>query len=43
MNPEGVLEEIKKSKLRGRGGGGFPMDANGNQPAKQKANPNTSS
>jgi NADH-quinone oxidoreductase subunit F len=24
MTPEGVLEEIKKSKLRGRGGGGFP-------------------
>ena len=24
MNPEQVLEEIKKSNLRGRGGGGFP-------------------
>jgi NADP-reducing hydrogenase subunit HndC len=24
MTPEQVLEEIKKSKLRGRGGGGFP-------------------
>jgi NADH:ubiquinone oxidoreductase subunit F (NADH-binding)/(2Fe-2S) ferredoxin len=24
MNPELVLEEVKKSKLRGRGGGGFP-------------------
>jgi NADH-quinone oxidoreductase subunit F len=24
MNPEGVLEEVKKSNLRGRGGGGFP-------------------
>ncbi|MFO7712265.1 MAG: NADH-ubiquinone oxidoreductase-F iron-sulfur binding region domain-containing protein [Dehalococcoidia bacterium] len=24
MNPEQVLEEVKKSKLRGRGGGGFP-------------------
>ena len=24
MSPEGVIEEIKKSKLRGRGGGGFP-------------------
>jgi NADH-quinone oxidoreductase subunit F len=24
MNPEEVIEEVKKSKLRGRGGGGFP-------------------
>ena len=24
LNPEGVIEEIKKSGLRGRGGGGFP-------------------
>jgi len=24
MNPEGVIEQIKKSGLRGRGGGGFP-------------------
>lgn len=24
MNPEQVLEEVKKSNLRGRGGGGFP-------------------
>jgi len=24
MSPEGVLEEVKKSNLRGRGGGGFP-------------------
>ncbi len=24
MTPEGVVEEVKKSKLRGRGGGGFP-------------------
>jgi len=24
MSPEGVIEEIKKSGLRGRGGGGFP-------------------
>ena len=24
MTPEGVLEEVKKSNLRGRGGGGFP-------------------
>ncbi|MGF3522355.1 MAG: NAD(P)H-dependent oxidoreductase subunit E, partial [Candidatus Bathyarchaeia archaeon] len=24
MTPEQVLEEVKKSKLRGRGGGGFP-------------------
>jgi len=24
MQPEGVIEEIKKSDLRGRGGGGFP-------------------
>lgn len=24
MTPEAVLEEVKKSKLRGRGGGGFP-------------------
>jgi len=27
MTPEGVLEEIKKSNLRGRGGGGFPAGA----------------
>lgn len=24
MQPEGVIDEIKKSRLRGRGGGGFP-------------------
>jgi NADP-reducing hydrogenase subunit HndC len=24
MTPEGVLDEVKKAKLRGRGGGGFP-------------------
>ena len=24
MSPEDVIEEIKKSGLRGRGGGGFP-------------------
>jgi NADH:ubiquinone oxidoreductase subunit F (NADH-binding) len=24
MTPEQVLEEVKKSNLRGRGGGGFP-------------------
>ena len=24
MTPEGVVEEVKRSKLRGRGGGGFP-------------------
>lgn len=24
MSPEGVLEEVKKANLRGRGGGGFP-------------------
>lgn len=24
MNPEGIIEEIKKSNLRGRGGAGFP-------------------
>lgn len=24
MTPEGVIEEVKKAKLRGRGGGGFP-------------------
>lgn len=24
MTPKGVLDEVKKSKLRGRGGGGFP-------------------
>ncbi len=25
MNPDSVLEEVKKSKLRGRGGAGFPV------------------
>jgi len=24
MTPEGVIEEVKKSNLRGRGGAGFP-------------------
>ncbi|MFC1671936.1 NADH-ubiquinone oxidoreductase-F iron-sulfur binding region domain-containing protein [Planctomycetota bacterium] len=27
MSPENVLEEVKKSNLRGRGGGGFPAGA----------------
>src|SRR6202521_641882 len=26
MTPEGVIEEVKKSNLRGRGGAGFPTD-----------------
>ena len=27
MTPEGVLQEVKKANLRGRGGGGFPAGA----------------
>jgi NADH-quinone oxidoreductase subunit F len=27
MSPEGIIEEVKKSGLRGRGGGGFPTGA----------------
>lgn len=30
MTPESVIEEVKKSGLRGRGGAGFPTGKNGN-------------
>jgi NADP-reducing hydrogenase subunit HndC len=40
MNPEEVLEEIKKANLRGRGGGGFPAgrkwETARNAPEKEK-------
>jgi NADH-quinone oxidoreductase subunit F len=40
MSPEQVLEEIKKAKLRGRGGGGFPAglkwETARNAPGKEK-------
>ena len=40
MNPEQVLEEIKKADLRGRGGGGFPAgrkwETARNAPGKEK-------
>jgi NADP-reducing hydrogenase subunit HndC len=40
MSPEEVLEEVKKSKLRGRGGGGFPAgqkwEGSRNAPEKTK-------
>jgi NADP-reducing hydrogenase subunit HndC len=40
MSPEKVLEEIKKAKLRGRGGGGFPAgrkwETARNAPGKEK-------
>jgi NADP-reducing hydrogenase subunit HndC len=40
MSPEGVLEEIKKANLRGRGGGGFPAgrkwETARNAPGKEK-------
>ena len=40
MSPEQVLEEIKKSNLRGRGGGGFPAgrkwETTRNAPGEQK-------
>jgi NADP-reducing hydrogenase subunit HndC len=40
MSPEEVLEEIKKAKLRGRGGGGFPAgrkwETARNAPGKEK-------
>ena len=41
MTPEQVMDEVKKSKLRGRGGGGFPTVPNGKQPAMHLKNPNT--
>jgi len=40
MSPEDVLDEVKKSKLRGRGGGGFPTgskwEGSRNAPGKTK-------
>jgi len=40
MSPEQVLEEVKKSNLRGRGGGGFPAgskwEGSRNAPAEKK-------
>jgi NADP-reducing hydrogenase subunit HndC len=40
MNPEEVLEEVKKANLRGRGGGGFPAglkwETARNAPGKEK-------
>lgn len=30
MTPESVIEEVKNSGLRGRGGAGFPTGKNGN-------------
>ena len=37
MTPEGVIEEIKKSGLRGRGGGGFPTGVKWSLCAPNKA------
>ncbi len=40
MTPEGVLDEVKKANLRGRGGGGFPAgskwETTRNAPGKEK-------
>lgn len=38
MKPEEVIEQIKKSGLRGRGGGGFPTAIKWELAAKQKSN-----
>ncbi len=38
MKPEEVIEQIKKSGLRGRGGGGFPTATKWELAAKQKSN-----
>jgi len=39
MTPEGVIEEIKKSKLRGRGGGGFPAGVKWEDTRKAEGEP----
>ena len=39
MTPEDVLEEVDKSKLRGRGGGGFPAGRKWKQVAAHKEEP----
>ncbi|OPZ32511.1 MAG: NADP-reducing hydrogenase subunit HndC [Tenericutes bacterium ADurb.BinA124] len=36
MTPEGVIEEVKKSNLRGRGGGGFPTGLKWSLAARNK-------
>ena len=41
MKPEAVIEEITRSGLRGRGGGGFPRAANGEPPATPTASRST--
>jgi NADH-quinone oxidoreductase subunit F len=38
MTPEAVIEEVKKSGLRGRGGGGFPTGIKWEYTRKNKAN-----
>ena len=42
-NPGGVIEQIKASKLRGRGGAGYSTGNKWEFLAKAKAEPNTSS
>jgi NADH:ubiquinone oxidoreductase subunit F (NADH-binding) len=39
MTPEQVIEEVKNSGLRGRGGAGFPAGANGVSPARWTTSP----
>jgi NADH-quinone oxidoreductase subunit F len=39
MTPEGVIEEIKKSNLRGRGGGGFPAGSKWETTKNASSNP----
>jgi len=41
MTPEQVIDEMKKSGLRGRGGGGFPTGLKWEFAYKQKETPNT--
>jgi len=40
--PEKVIEQIKASKLRGRGGAGFLTGSSGNSCARPRATGNTS-
>ncbi len=39
MNPEGIIKEVINSKLRGRGGGGFPTGSKWDSTRKAEGNP----
>ena len=43
MKPDDVIDEMKKSGLRGRGGAGFSTGLNGVSPANRRATSNTCS